>query len=334
MRKIASLLLSFTLLLSLCGCSMGAVGTEKGLEFLVTAIGFDQANGEFTVLLEAITVNSEDAKSDKQLTLISGSGKNLATAFTDASQKSVRPFMFSHCAAAIIGKGITEKGFRNICSFLYEKDEINLSLRFIYTDNAKELLSCETVASVAVGYDLVDALERQSDYSGIRYRNRFYEVEAARRQAVDIFALPRFAVLEKKYTNDGITVFKNDQPVMDLDHAQAFAYSLVTDNQKKGTVLLENKSFTVKNTAVKQKFELQNRLEVSLSVDITLHGDGNMKSTIADIINELFIASKLYSADIFMFGNEIYKKEPEIWQNTEHNYSTIYKNSVLAVTVK
>lgn len=334
MRKITSLLLSFTLILSLCGCSMGAIGTEKGLEFLISAIGFDQKGNEFTVLLEAITINSEDSESDKQLTLISGSGKNLAEAVTDATQKSVRPFMFSHCATAIIGNGISEKGFRNICSFLYEKDEINLSLRFIYTDSAKDLLSCNTVASVAVGYDLTDALDRQSDYSGIRYKNRFYEIEAARREALNIFTLPRFKVDGKVYTNEGLTVFKNDQPVMNLDHEQTFAYCLVTDSQKKGAVLLENKSFTLKKTKIKQKFELQNRLSIALSLNVTLEGDGNMKSKIAKTVNELFVTSKLYGADIFMFGNELRKKEPDIWEGTEHNYSTIYKNSRLAVTVK
>lgn len=334
MQKIASLLLSLLILLSLCGCNLGAVDTEKGLEFLISAIGFDQKGNEFSVYLETVTVNSEDSMSEKKLNLISGSGKNLAEAVADATQKSVRPFMFSHCAAAIIGKGVSEKGFRNICTFLYEKDEINLSLRFIYTDNAKNLLSCDTVASVAVGYDLTDALERQSSYSGIKYNNRFYEVEAARREAINVFSLPRFKVDGKEYENDGLTVFKNDQPVMDLNHEQAFAYSLVTDNQKKGNVLLNNKTFTLKKAKVKQEFELQNRLSIALSLNVTLEGDGNMKSRIAKTVNELFITSKLYSADIFMFGNEIRKKEPDIWERTEHNYSTIYKNSVLAVTVK
>lgn len=334
MRKITSLLIVILFAFSLSGCSFGAIDTEKGLEFLISSIGFDRENGEFSVFLETVTVNSEDADSDKKLTLINGSGKNLAEAFKDANQKSVRPFMFSHCAVAVIGKGVSEKDFRNICTFLYEKDEINLSLRFIYTDNAKKLLSSETVASIAVGYDITDAIDRQSDYSGIVYKNRFYEVEAARREVINVFALPRFAVIEKGYTNEGITVFKNDQPIMNLDPEQAFVYSLVTESQKKGEVLLNNKTFTLKKTKLKQKFQFENRLSISLSLDITLEGDGNMNSRIADTINELFITSKKEGADIFMFGNQILRTAPKAWQKIEHNYPTVYKNSRLAVTVK
>ncbi len=334
MRKITALILCFILLFSLCGCSLGAVDTEKGLEFLVSAIGFDQQNDVFSVVIETVTVNSEDAESDKKLSLIKGEGKNLSEALNNATQKAVRPFMFSHCAAAVIGNGIREKGFRNICTFLYEKDEINLSLSFISTENAEKLLSSEPVASIAVGYDLTDMLERQSHYSGIDYKNRFYEIEAARRKATDIFSLPRFETEDKGYKLTGLTVFKNDIPVMELNSEQAFAYSLVTDAQKNGTVLLSNQSYTLKSLKNKQSYEFQKRLNISLTLDIKLDGDKNVKPQIANTIKELFAESQRWETDIFMFGNEIYRKEPKLWQKLRHNYGTVYKNSRLAVTVK
>ena len=334
MRKITALLLCFLLTFSICGCSMGAIDTEKGLEALVSAIGFDQRGDTFSVAIETVTVNSEDAESDKKLTLIKGEGKNLSEALSNAYTKSVRPFMFSHCAVAVIGNGVREKGFRNICRFLYEKDEINLSLSFISTENAEKLLSSETVASIAVGYDLTDMLERQSHYSGIDYKNRFYEIEAARKRATDIFSLPRFETEDKGYKLAGLTVFKNDIPVMELSSEQAFAYSLVTNAQKNGTVLISNQSYTLKSLKQKQAFEFDKRLNITLSLNIKLEGDKNVKPQIADTIVELFTKSQERETDIFMFGNEIYRKEPKLWQKLRQNYGAVYKNSKLAVTVK
>ena len=334
MQKVMALFLCFILSLSLCGCTLGAAATEKGLEFLVSAIGFDQQKDTFSVVIETVTVNSEDAESDKKLSLIKGEGKNLSEALDNAAEKSVRPFMFSHCAAAVIGKGVTEKGFRNICTFLYEKDEINLSLNFISTKNAEKLLSSETVASVAVGYDLTDMLKRQSDYSGIDYKNRFYEIEAARRKPTDIFSLPLFETEDKGYKLSGLTVFKNDIPVMNLNSEQAFVYSLVTDSQKKGTVLIDNQNYSLKSFKQKLDFDFEKRLSVNLKLNIKLDGDKNVKPRITETIKELFAESQKSESDIFMFGNEIYRKDPELWQKLRHNYATVYKNSMLAVTVK
>lgn len=334
MQKITAFALCFILLFSLCGCSIGATATEKGLEFLVSAIGFDQQNDLFSVAIETINVNSEDAESDKKLSLIKGTGKNLSEALNNATQKSVRPFMFSHCAAAVIGSGVSEKGFRNICTFLYEKDEINLSLNFISTKNAEKLLSSETVASVAVGYDLTDMLDRQSNYSGIKYKNRFYEIEEARKNPTNIFSLPWFETEEKGYKLSGLTVFRNDIPVMELNQEQAFAYSLVTDAQKKGTVLINNQKYLLKGFNRKQSFELDKRLGITLTLDITLDGNKNIKPQISKTIIRLFTESQRLETDIFMFGNEIYRKKPKLWQKLRHNYATVYKNSTLAVTVK
>lgn len=334
MRKITALAFCFIISVSLCGCTLGAATTEKGLEFLVSAIGFDQQGNIFSVTIETVTVNSEAAESENKLSLIKGKGQNLSEALDDATHKAVRPFMFSHCAVAVIGSEVREKGFRNICTFLYEKDEINLSLRFISTENAEKLLSSETVASVAVGYDLIDMLDRQSEYSGIDYKNRFYEIEAARKKPTDIFSLPYVEVKDKGYSLKGLTVYKNDISVMSLNNKQAFVYSLVTEAQKNGKVLVGNQSYTLKSMKQKQSFNFDKRLDINIALTINLEGHKNVKPEIADTIIELFTESQKSDTDIFMFGNEIYRKEPKLWQELRHNFNTVYKNSRLAVTVK
>lgn len=334
MRKILSVLLSVLLCVLLCGCSLKARGRQKGLEAIVSSVGFDCIDDRIFMYIETVGVNSEDSEADRKLILTEGSGKNLAVAYEQANKNSVRPFMFSHCAVAVIGENVTAKRMREICRFLYNKDEINLSLRFIYTKSAKELLSCDTVGSVTVGYDLSDALEKLTDYSGTDFENRFYEVESARKNAVNIFSLPRFRVEEKSYSADGSVIFKNDEPVMILDSSQTQILAFLTDNQKKGQILFNNRAYAVDSVKVKHRFSFDERLKTSLTVNLKLSGDENPKQQIAEEIKELFISSKLKGADIFMLGNKIEKKERKLWSKIEHGYYSIYKNSQLAVTVK
>ncbi|MBO5021016.1 MAG: hypothetical protein J6D52_10170 [Clostridia bacterium] len=81
-------------------------------------------------------------------------------------------------------------------------------------------------------------------------------------------------------------------------------------------------------------FDFEKRLSVNLKLNIKLDGDKNVKPRITETIKELFAESQKSETDIFMFGNEIYRKDPKLWQKLRHNYATVYKNSMLAVTVK
>lgn len=334
MKKILSILLCFVICISLSGCTIKARGRQKGLETIVSALGFDCVNDEIVMYIETLAVNSEDAEADKNLILNEGKGKSLAIAFANAKQSAVRPFMFSHCAVAVIGESINQRRMREICRFLYNEDEINLSLRFVYTKSAKELLSSDTVTSVAVGYDLLDAIENLSEYSGTVYKNRFYEIESARRNKVNTFSMPNFEVEENGYFAQGSVVFKNDEAKLKLNRDESFIYALLNGNQRKGEIVFNNKAYKIKSAKVKHKFSFDKKLITSLSVDLEISGDNNPRQQIRDKISELFINSKLKGTDIFMLGNKIEKKEHKLWGEIEHNYYSVYKNSQLAVTVK
>ena len=65
MKKILSILLCFVICISLSGCTIKARGRQKGLETIVSALGFDCVNDEIVMYIETLAVNSEDAEADK-----------------------------------------------------------------------------------------------------------------------------------------------------------------------------------------------------------------------------------------------------------------------------
>ena len=98
--------------------------------------------------------------------------------------------------------------------------------------------------------------------------------------------------------------------------------------------IIENRKYNLKNVKQKQSYDFDKRLSVKLNLSFSLEGDKNVKPKIAETIKELFAESQKRETDLFMLGNEIYRKEPKLWQKLRHNYNTIYKNSSLVVTVK
>lgn len=199
MRKIFCLVAAVSLCLSLCGCSHKRMLAGSGAEYIISAMGFDREGDKLTVVLEAVITNSEDADADKKISLLKGTGKNTDAAFAEALKSATETVILSHLGAVVIGNGVSAENFKEISDWFYHKRDTTLSTFFVSTENAEKLLSCETVSSVAVGYDIVGMLEQNSSETGINYKNRFFQIESAYKNKTDTVALPYFSVDDKSF---------------------------------------------------------------------------------------------------------------------------------------
>lgn len=176
MKKILYILLFLPVFL--CGCSNGNTVIREKPEYMISALGFEKNQGKMTVFMEAVVINSEDTTAEKKLLLLEGAGDSVKQGAENAEKRAVQPINLSHCGVIVIGKSITEADFKEIRQYCYNRDEINLSAFFIAAESAKELLSREPIASVAVGYDIMSRLESRKELSYREYKNRFYQIEA------------------------------------------------------------------------------------------------------------------------------------------------------------
>lgn len=335
MKKLSVILLCTVFLFFSAGCSKKTSSKEKGLESMVTAVGFGKIDDKYSIHIEAVTVNSEEAtETEKKVSLITGKGETLDAAFTDATTKNARTFMFSHCGVAVLSNDISPKYLRDIFRFLYKRKEINLSLRFVSTQNAELLLSCEPLSSVAVGYDIIDAINRQISFNGTNYKNKFYEIEALRKEPVNIFSVPDFKVEENNFSNNGISILKNDKTVMKLNNNDSVIYAFLTDNQKSGKILLNGSEIAIKKVNLKRDFSLDNGLTIILKFNFKITEGNFEKVQLKSDIESLFETSKKSGIDIFMMGNSIKKQDKKIWDEISHDYCNVYKNSKMVVEIK
>ncbi len=165
MKKIAAL---FLCLFLLCGCEY------KPQEYLITAIGFDYGGGLYTVSVEALIINTENE--DSQLKVITSKGETLKKAVNDIQNQITLPALFSHCGIVAVGGGISGDGLKDIMKYCKNHDEINLSVRFIKTENASKLLKTEPQSSISVGYDLMSMIKTYEEEKSESVKNRLFEI--------------------------------------------------------------------------------------------------------------------------------------------------------------
>lgn len=208
MKKVICLLWVFSLLLGLCGCGFSSVFASANREHLVSALGFEENENGVEIFIETITVNSENPEADSTVSVINGTGKSINAAFENALNKATLELRFSHCTAAVISSESGGNFLNEIFEFLYNIDQINLSVSVIAAQNVEEFLRQKPDSTIAVGFWVAEAIASQSEKTGAKFNNRLYQIEAARRGKENFFQLPLFGKIGEgilavfKYKND------------------------------------------------------------------------------------------------------------------------------------
>jgi len=329
MKKILSLVLCAVVSVFLCGCSGTNVFSAKSAGYTATALGFDQSGSKIKVFLEAVIVNSEDSEADVKLELLSGEGKTVKSAMEQIYRKAAQPIMLSHIGVAVAGKEISDSYFEEIRQFCYGIDKITLSMLWVTAESAQRLLSCEPISSVAVGYDIMSMLKEQTSRTGIKFKNRFYEIEALAAKPLNITALPYFAVGDGSFYYSGVRLYENAVPKMRLTSEETGLYAIATNSQNSGQLFLNGKNHKIDSAY--STFDFSDGIEkVKLSIDL----DTKQKTDIKKGIESLFIKAQKKDIDIFAIGNNIYRKEPKKWKKIKNEYEEKFKSFELTVEMK
>lgn len=330
MKRLLSILIVICLCATISGCSAKEAIASDKQEYIVSALGFDNDGSEILMILEAIAVNSDDLTLQKQSLLITGTGKTAAEAFAEIIEKTTQPLMFSHCAVIVVGKELSGKQLENIFDFCYEKDEINLAAMFVTAEKSRKLLSCKPLSSVAMGYDIVTMAEVFGEERGIIFENLFYEIESARNKEMKTFSIPFFKVVDKKFSLNGITIFKNNRSITDLKMQEAQVFSFITNGIKKGNLILEDREIKINSSKTTYDFSFGERLRIEVNIKLDASGSEDF---IKGEVEKIFSLAGESGNDIFALGNIISHQSPEIWNQIKGNYKEYFKNAMFKVNI-
>lgn len=326
-NRLLSLTLCVLLLLGVAGCK-SSYPSETDMEYTVSSIGFDKTGNTVTAFAEIIVVNSNNSEDGAKTQIFESDGKTPKTALYNLNSSLSKPLMLKHCGLLILGDGIDRECITEILNICLNNKDITGAIKIVATKSAENLINIKPLGNIAVGYEISEALKQNSKFSGIEYKNRFYEVESNRESETKVFCLPYFNTQEDKHKIDGIKIYKNDTPLKILKDDDAIIYSVISKNFSVGTVKIGDTSFNLelKNTNYDIKYQNGKLLvKVSLSVETEQNNLKLLKNAIDN--------TDIIKTDVYYIFDRIKRKERKIFETIKDDYQEVYKNAEITFEV-
>ena len=282
MKKILIFVLLFAVLFSFTGCEGYR---EIDSEYLVSAICFDKKGNKFWAFAEVMAISTE--KKDTKSKVFDSEGKTPYEAVNNIASLLPRAAVFDHCGTAIIGESIMGDDLKTIMKYLYDTKNLNLGIYIFVSDDIKKLLDCESQA-LSVGYDIMAVVSNIEKTSGIRFKNKYYEIES-RIIANGAFCLPVAESKEDRPCITGQTVFVDYIPQTKLGKSEAAFYNLLYSGSRGGAISVSGKRCRVNKISahLSQKSDL---LSVRIKCDYRNKNDkknGEIEKEIKKLLNKL-----------------------------------------------
>lgn len=211
---------------------------EIDSEYLVSAICFDKnEDGDFSVFAEVLAISPE--KKDTKSKVFDSKGDTPYEAVNNIASLLPRTAVFDHCGTAIISKSIIGDDLKTIMKYLYDTKNLNLGIYVFVSDDIKSLLDCESQA-LSVGYDIMAVISNIEKTSGIRFKNKYYEIES-QIIANGGFCLPVAESKENHPCIAGQTVFVDYIPQTELSKGETVFYNLLMSGSTGGAISVSGK---------------------------------------------------------------------------------------------
>lgn len=309
----------FSLILTLGGCNSLSVFKSDSHKFLISALGFEEIDNKITLYAEALVINSEDMNSQKKRIIFEGVGDSCETALNISKSNSTENFDLSHCGIIALSNNLSEQSLNKILNWCYNTDQITLSAKLIACVNPKILLDSEPISSVATGYDILSLLEKNSEISGIRFENSLFEVIEKNESSVNVFSIPFISLDNDNKLVKGITLYKENSYLLNLDESKMFLYSLITDSFSSGNITLDNETQYIKSKKTTYKTEKTG----NFIINISLKTSKNTKRTIKKDLENLIFTTQNNYGDIFGIGNIIEHQNKNLWGNIRKDFNKL-----------
>ncbi len=360
-KKVACVLLSVFLLFPTAGCwdyhGLNEITIVSGV-----AVDFDASNGDYMITCEI--VDNTSMKNQVLSKIVEARGKTLLDAVRNAKRRAMNKLYWGNTRVAIIGRDMASQiGVSSVVDWFLSDPECRETVPLIISNEktAGDLLKTEQFGSYMLRNIINDD---QFDTSSIRSLS-MYQIYNILKAQGESLTLPIFHLAEndgkKLVETYGEALFKDDKMVGMLN-AEESKYYLFAVNGVNGGVLplySANKnhyditleiansksktSFTNESGAVTMQITINTNvyleevnIDESLVDEALLHriefrAEEMIEQRIKSVVQKV---QKEYGTDVFGFGNQIYKKNPSLWETMKSGWDTNFQKIKVNVTSK
>lgn len=317
--KISAILISLIVLFS--GCKGMGEETKPNDKRFVSALGFDEENGEIIASVETVEAVGEGKVNPY---ILKNRGKNVASILAEIEAESSRELSFSHAEVVVLGEEVLKNNVKQILDFFVKDEKIPLSARVLSADNAEELLKFKKGDGNASGYEISDMIKKLGEKTGLGAHSTLYEIKTAAMQKVNIYALPILEADDNQLEFDGMRVYVDNEASAELDYDKSLVYTVIRNIFDGGEIYSDNGVYSVNSAVADIKADFSSdKLKIDISIKSTPESDELLR-----IIEENL---KDTDRDYFGISAVIAERYPELWKEIESSYQRYFKDAEIYI---
>lgn len=291
MKKVVALV-TLAAMLFLCGCEKYSDYKEIENRLFISTLGIDETASGITIYAESAV--SKRTGDGYEISVLSGAGETVPEAFDGIKNSTPLSVDLSHLAVIILGKN-QENTEKKLAEYLISKPEDMLSCYLVFSDSAKDLISCGK--ETPLGYSLASALKK-NDYAGDKPTpSTLLDIM----NSTTAFSLPYFKADGGNFSYAGAVYYNGTKRLAIKDTTDARLITLLSGDFLRGQITLSGTTFDVKNSNLSQKIT-DTILDITLSLDLAGNPDPKiLENELLKVLNEW---QEIYKTNIFRFCDE------------------------------
>lgn len=330
MKKI-KLITALLPIVLLCGCFGGRDINDIAI---VMGIGIDSGEEHYyKSVVQTVVPKALDGGGGESFANFEGNGGNIGQCLDDAALKCGKYMHLSHTSALVIGEKIAENGIYEILDYFMRNKEFRSTITLaVSQENTEKVMTTENRLVPVPVSGVVNMGRRFRETSMGDATNVFEFVsDMMKKNCCSLVPIVKSDGENTVVSQSG--VFKNGKMVAKISNQEARGVLWLKNKIEKAvmTVSFGEETIDVKIEKAETKLKphvkgsiyyvADIKTEVSLLRDnngvINAYGEENVRLKISETIKSEIMASfrkmQEIGCDVYGFGDMIYKKHPEIW---------------------
>lgn len=334
---------------------------------IVAGLAVDKTfNGDYLLTFEAVDLQGVQSDKPVKSVLIESQGETLMDAIRNTISKDFPKLYFGHTTVVILSREIAEDGVLKIVDFLFRDAEprLNINLYVSEEKTANEIMKYKPSMSEILSVELTNILDEQKNLAKALLVPAYKFVNAVAEEGVSA-VLPSLCIVDnvdgKTVKLCGTAIFKGDKLQGFISDEETYALSFILDEVKGGVIVTniesetEEKALSLEimesSTNIKPVYS-DNKLSVEVNIDtktflnenmstksfgdkqsreeVKKNAEDQLKDRIERLIEKM---QKGYGADVFGFGNSVYKNIPKLWKEKWEEWDIIFRDLDVTVNI-
>lgn len=357
MKKFVCILLILSLILPLSGC-----WNYRGLNDMtvITGVAIDQnqKDGLYHLTFETVDLSLSVKENGIKSKVIESDGETIFEAVRNAKKRLSNKLYFGQAQTVIIGEDLAKKeDMSDLIDWFIRDGECRETMCFLISQEATaaDILTCQGLDQPIVANEIKKIVKSDQEVTASTAFVELYEIFRILNGTGKALALPAIHVAENNGSNagevNGIAVFKDQRMVGYLTEEES-KYYLFAVNEIKGGLLtlpaddeIQKTSLEISKNKTETSFRYEDgQVKLTIKTDTDVYLDEYMgeedalegKQTAAlekaaeqaleeNILGVIQKVQTEYDADIFGFGNLIYKKDLDLWKELKDDWDTHFQ---------